>query len=582
MLNFYPNFIDNTNFKYINIDEKYMSTISIIGYPRKMGFLDFMNILPKDINYDMSIFAKKQDTIKILKEITYNISNSKAEIKTINKNQIDIDILDKITNDAINLRHEIQINNEEIYYIYILITIKGDTREDTIYKVKRFRNILYSKMIISNLLNFRHLDGYLSTLPLNIIEKDLLKSSYATMTTSNFANMFPFFTDTIFDKNGVIFGYTKDNKKICNIDIFSDKYTNSNMCIFGSSGSGKSYFVKLLILRHYIKNIKQYIFDPEGEYVNIALESGGEYINFNNNSEKHLNILDINEFDLMKDNFLELKVDKVYKFLNEMINIEKSQENFLKEVIFKIYIDKGINENKDSMYINSYKEMVFVNRKLKGTDYMPTLEDVLVYLKSKINVKNTEFKNLVIQFEKLLNDNSFIRSKTNINLNNSLIIYNLNGLNAKMAKLIFNFLIDNIIEKIKYEKQKTILYIDEVWKFIYNDDSSSEKIFMLYKTIRKLNAAIVTITQDISDFFSKDKGMYGKSVFNNSFIKMFFKVEYSDSEILQKCGILDTFGVKEISKLSKGNMVMSFYSKVINLEIKANNYEDQLIKGGEN
>jgi type IV secretory pathway VirB4 component len=57
---------------------------------------------------------------------------------------------------------------------------------------------------------------------------------------------------------------------------------------------------------------------------------------------------------------------------------------------------------------------------------------------------------------------------------------------------------------------------------------------MLYKTIRKLNAAIVTITQDISDFFSKDMGIYGKSIFNNSFIKMFFKVEYSDSEILQK------------------------------------------------
>jgi len=237
MLNFYPAYIDNTNFRYINIDGKYVTTICIVNYPKKMNFMQFMNSMPKDIQFDMSIFVQKQDTIKVLKELTYNISNSKAEINTINNNQIDVDILGKLTSDAKKLRYEIQINNEQVYHTYTYISIKSDNENDIIYSTKKFRSILYSKMLISNVLNFRHLQGYLSTLPFNTLDESITKTCCTNMTTSNVANIFPFYTDTVFDIKGVIFGYTNHNKKICNIDIFSNKYTNSNICIFGSSDS---------------------------------------------------------------------------------------------------------------------------------------------------------------------------------------------------------------------------------------------------------------------------------------------------------------------------------------------------------
>ena len=136
MLNFYPGFIDNTNFRYINIDGKYIATICIINYPKKMKFSEFINALPKDIQFDMSIFVQQQDTMKVLKEITYNISSSKAEMNTINKNQIDVDILDKLTSDAKKLRYEIQINNEQVYFTYTYISIKSDNKDDILYTTK--------------------------------------------------------------------------------------------------------------------------------------------------------------------------------------------------------------------------------------------------------------------------------------------------------------------------------------------------------------------------------------------------------------------------------------------------------------
>jgi hypothetical protein len=579
MLNFYPGFVDNTNFKHVNVDGKYISTICIVSYPKKMAFLEFMNSLPKDIQFDMSIFVQKQDTMKVLKELTYNISNSRAEINTINNNQIDVDILDRLTGDAKKLRYEIQINNEQVYHTYTYISIKSNSKNDILYITKRLRSILYSKMLISNVLNFRHLQGYLATLPLIDLDESISKTCCVNMTTNNIINMFPFYTDTVFDKKGVIFGYTNHNKKICNIDIFSSKYTNSNICIFGSSGSGKSYFVKLLILRQYIINIKQYIFDPEGEYTHIVSEVGGEYISFNNESKNYFNILDIDEIDIMEKGFLCKKINTVYEFLNKVLNIEVDNKIYVLAAIKKAYLDKGINEDVINMYTISNNNKVYINKIIKDATYMPVLGDIYKNLKSNTSINNKSFKTLLSNFEQTLMEYEFLNHITNLDFNNKLIVFSLNKLNSKMTNILFKVILDEIIKKIGHANEKTLIYIDEVWKFIYENAFSANQIFLLFKTIRKLNAGIITITQDISDFFSKDLGSYGKSIINNSFIKMFFKMEYSDSEILVKTGILNTYELNDIMRLDKGSMLMSFQSNIININVKSNEYEDKLIGG---
>jgi type IV secretory pathway VirB4 component len=582
MLNFYPGFIDNTNFRFINIDGKYIATICIINYPKKISFLEIIKSLPKDIQFDMSIFFKKQDTMKILKEITYNISSSKAEINTSSNNQIDADILDKLTSDAKKLRYEIQINNEQIYYTYTYISVKSDRKSDVLYNIKKLRNILYSKMFVSNVLNFRHLQGYLATLPLDILESSISNCSLINMTTSNVVNMFPFFTDTIFDKNGVILGYTENYKRIFNVDIFNNKYNNSNICIFGSSGSGKSYFVKLLILRLYITNVKQYVFDPEGEYVNLASEIGGECLSFNKSSNTFLNILDIDEICVLEENFLERKIRLVYDFLNGILNINMDCELYVYNAIKKAYLDKGIDDNVESMYIKSNSNKVYLNKLIKDAKYMPILEDVYINLKNICHSNNENVKTLVYNFKKMLIDYSFLNIRTTFNIDNELIVFNFSKIETKISNTLFKYIMDLIMKKINTRKEKSMIYIDEVWKFINESEFSAEQIFILFKTIRKSNAGIVTITQDISDFFNKNLGTYGKSIINNSFFKIFFKMEYSDTEILSKIGVLNLNELNEIARLKKGSMIISLHSNIINLDIKSNEYEDRLIKGDEN
>ena len=117
-----PSFVDNTNFKFLNVDEKIIISITMHEYSKYTEFLQIMESIPKNMNFDIAMYIKKQDTGKVLKDLTYKISSSSAEIKTVNKNQIDIDLLNNVKNDAINLRKDIQINNQEIFNLSIIIT----------------------------------------------------------------------------------------------------------------------------------------------------------------------------------------------------------------------------------------------------------------------------------------------------------------------------------------------------------------------------------------------------------------------------------------------------------------------------
>ena len=115
----YPNEIDTRNPKFIKFDEKYVSSLIVIGYNKEMEetFLD--RILSQDINLQLSIFYEKQNTAEVIKKITYHIGNTGSEIKNSNENQSDSELMCEAYNDGKYIRRQLQLNGEELYYLYI-------------------------------------------------------------------------------------------------------------------------------------------------------------------------------------------------------------------------------------------------------------------------------------------------------------------------------------------------------------------------------------------------------------------------------------------------------------------------------
>ena len=594
-----PEYIDTQNFKNIVLDNMCISSYIVNKLPQYVSFMQVMNDIPENYEYDIAMHIKKQDIKKVLNDITYNIAQTGSEIKTTNKNQIDIDIMHKTKTDAEKIRQQIQINNEEIYKMYMYFTLftKLDNKDKFPTILKSFESKLYSKQIIVNAANFRQLDAYMATLPICRLDKNLMCENYKYLTTTNVAYLFAFASNSIFDKNGIIFGINSFDNSIIAIDIFSNKYTNANMCVLGSSGSGKSYFIKLSIIRQYFCGINQYVFDPESEYTSIAQKFDGVVIDFKSGKTRY-NIFSFNYFEIEMSDFLNVKIQKILDFLNYVIDFTDFQRQVMYQCIKNAYFKKGINEEKENVYEKlGDNDKIYIHKKIKSGDKIINFEDVFkeineyIKMQKKINKQQKEEINrLKTKFKlEILEKLNFLNNKSSNNLNNNLIVFNFSNIDSNISALLVRYFLDLIYSKLKYdtmqlEKQqanKSVIYIDEVWKYIstYNEYKLDEYIFMLYKTIRKLNASIITITQDISDFFETNKGSYGKSILNNCAFRIFFKLNFSDTTMLQQIGVLDLDKTRQLYRLNKGQANVFFnYSNVI-INVHSSEFEEKIIQG---
>lgn len=114
--------------------------------------------------------------------------------------------------------------------------------------------------------------------------------------TNGLISTYSFISSTICDENGVLFGTNIYSDSLIFVDRFNiNKYKNSNMSIFGTSGAGKSFFAKLLILRSRIIGINQYVIDPEREYGKLCENLAGALIKIGPSSKSYINVLDIRE-----------------------------------------------------------------------------------------------------------------------------------------------------------------------------------------------------------------------------------------------------------------------------------------------
>ena len=127
---------------------------------------------------------------------------------------------------------------------------------------------------------------------------------------------------------------------------------------------------------------------------------------------------------------------------------------------------------------------------------------------------------------------------------------------------------------------ETIIYFDEVWKCIGNVKNRYpiENIYNMFKTLRKTKAGVAIISQDINDLFNIDEGRFGKSILNNSNMKLFFKTEWSDSELLNKMGV-ESETLDKIQKLDRAQAYIKMANTNFILNVEATKYEHLLIEG---
>jgi len=534
-----PSYISTTNHKYIEINNQYFTSLFIINYQRIQTDLIIKKLIETNINMNISMFYEKLDKYKIIQELTYHIGAMGADIKGLNKNRQDMDLVSFTYEDAKYIRKEMQINNEEMYYLNVYITVFSKDIQELEYLVNKVEGLCESSKIHARRANFRQEQAFLSSLPIHNNHLDLKEVSKRNVLTNGLSVTYPFISSTIFDEKGIYIGINKYNDSLIFIDRFKEDYKNANMCVFGTTGAGKSYYIKLEVLRNRLIGREQYIIDPEREYSKLCENLNGSLIKIGPNSSTYINIFDIREETL--DN----KIKRLLEFFSLIYqeNLEKIEEK-----IIKCY------ELKEE----------------------PIMEDLYNLLEDN---KDMQIKLIPFVYGHL----KFFNNKTTMKTDNSLIVVDIYDLGEENLKYGMYLILEMLWEKIKKDRNTNkIIYLDEVWKLIgaTSNKKTAGFVYEMFKTIRKYGGSAVAITQDISDLFNFEEGIFGKTLLNNSNFKVFFPLEEENIKFLETFVEVSPIEKIEIKSLKRGECLYMIGNEHVLAEIKSADFEKEVIEKG--
>src|SRR4029453_3362372 len=111
--------------------------------------------------------------------------------------------------------------------------------------------------------------------------------------TSSLAISLPFASSPLVMERGVLYGVAAQSQSPIIIDPFDSSFLNYNLAVIAPSGSGKSYFTKLLALRHLVAGTEFLVIDPEDEYRAMSGAVGGAVVRLAASSPHRLNPLDL-------------------------------------------------------------------------------------------------------------------------------------------------------------------------------------------------------------------------------------------------------------------------------------------------
>lgn len=538
------------DFKNIRVGDLFFRSFIVVDYPREVS-PNWLSIL---IDYketmNVSMFIYPVESKDILSNLKRKVAEMEATIESDMKNGIEPDPKVRAAlEDAVALREELARGLERFFQFGLYITLSARTVEELDRKSSELASLLSSNLLVIKPATLQMEEGFKTTLPLG--EDKLFVTR--NMDTTSVASTFPFTSYEISHPNGIFYGINTLNNSLVIIDRFS--FENANSVVFGKSGSGKSFTVKLEVLRQMMFDTEILVIDPEDEYKALCHALDGEYISFSKDSE-----VKINPFALLADDRTEaqlgIKILSLHTLVKTMVGeISPTQEALLDRSLVLSYKQKGITPDPTT----------FGNEP-------PTIEDLY---KTLLNMEEPEAKDLAFRLEKYVKGgfSGLLNAQTNYDVKNQLTVFSIKQLEDALRPVAMQVILDFIWNRVRTKLKKRILIVDEAWYLMKNPDSAA---FLqgIAKRARKYYLGVTTLTQDIEDFLSSD---YGKAILSSSSMQILLKQNSSEVETLAKTLNLSEGEKQFLLTAQVGEGLFFAGQNHITAQFLASNFEYQLV-----
>lgn len=535
----------------MNLGDKLVRTFYVMSYPRFLPGSWFSPIINLDKVFDISIFIHPIDTADILRKFQRRIAEVQSQIMTRQEKGLVRDpVLDTAYQDIEGLRDQLQQASERIFDVGLYISLYGDTQEDLNKTEAEMRSILDAKLVYVKPALFQQEQGFRSVVPTG---NDILEIN-SKMNSSPLSSLFPFISFDLTSDKGILYGINRHNSSLILFDRFS--LENYNSVVFAKSGSGKSYALKLEILRSLMFDTEVIVIDPESEYQYLANAVGGRFFNISLSSENHINPFDLptpredeSPADVLRTNIINL----VGLFRLMLGNLTPEEDAIIDRAITETYALKDITGASD------FKDMS-----------PPLLSDFELVL---AGMEGSE--SLVQRLSKYTKGTwaGFINRPTNVDINKKFVAFSVRDMEDELKSVAMYIVTHFIWNAIRRELKKRLLVIDEAWWMMKSEDTASF-LYSMAKRGRKYYLGLATITQDVEDFL---KSPYGLPMLTNSSIQLLLKQSPTSIDAVQK-----TFNLTDEEKyllLESGVGEGIFFAglKHVSIKIIASYTEDQII-----
>ncbi len=540
--------------RYIRIGETLAQTIFVVTYPRYLHSNWFSPIINIDMPIDISMFIHPIDTGTILKNLRKSATQVQSQIHIEEERGMIRDpVLETAMRDIDELRDKLQQGTEKFFRFGLYITVYAQEEKELSKLVNSIMGILETQLVYTKTAVFKTEQGFNSSLPLANDELDVGTS----MDSSPLSTTFPFVSSNLSSEEGILYGINRHNNSLIIFDRF--QMENGNMVVFAKSGAGKSYSVKLEILRSLMIGTEVIVIDPENEYRHLCDTVGGMFFKISLNSKSHLNPFDLPKVGDDEDpsDILRNNIASLIGLLHLMLgNITPEEDSILDRAIRETYEIKDITAQ--------------ANLNALSKESFPTMSDLYQVLR---NMEGGE--DLAIRLEKYTEGifSGFLNNVTNINVNNPMVVFNIRDMEEELRPIAMYVVLQFIWNEMRTNIRKRIVLVDEAWLMMKYEDAASF-LFGIAKRCRKYFTGLTTITQDVNDFLSS---RYGKPIVTNSSIQLLLKQSPAAIDT-----VAETFYLTDQEKFlllesNVGEGIFFAGTRHVAIQVVASYSEDQII-----
>lgn len=495
------------------LNGRYVRTLFVVTYPRYISVGWFGPIINYNAPLDVSMFFYPIPSDVILKQLKNKVGALEAQLSAdIQKGAPRDPVRETALRDIEKLRDDLTQGTEKFFQFALYVTLYADTLEALNETTSKIEALFGSRLVFSKRAFFQTEQGFTSTLPIGL---DQLQVTF-NMNSSPIASSFPFVSADLSSDSGILYGINRHNNSLILFDRFS--LQNANFTVFATSGSGKSYAVKLEILRSMMLGTDVIVIDPEHEYKYLSDAVGGTYINISLNSDSKINPFDLpkpvggdeSTADIIRSAVITLK--SMFRLM--LGDLTHEEDSILDRALLETYAKKDITPDADLQNVE--------------VPTMSDFEEVLGGMTGGERMAERLKKYTQGTFAGLFN------SPTNIELNNQLVVFSVRDLEDELRPIGIAIIVSYIWNVARSSLKKRILAIDEAWWLMQHEDSA-KFIFSLVKRSRKYYLGVTTITQDVSDFL---RSPYGQAIVNNSALTLLMKQSPAAIEIVSKTFLL--------------------------------------------